>query len=327
MPNTSPRARAFWVVEPGRGEIRVENLREPEPGDVLVRTLFSGVSRGTESLVFNGRVPRSEFQRMRAPFQAGDFPTPVKYGYMNVGRVEQGSTDLAGKLVFCLFPHQTHYVVPSSALHRVPEDVPARRALLAANLETAVNIAWDAAPKLGDRVAVVGGGAVGCLVAWLLAQLPGCHVDLIDIDANRERVAAALGVTFASPARATANADLVIHASATAEGLSTALRLAAFEATVVEASWFGDRRPEVPLGEAFHSRRLTLRSSQVGSIGPAQRSRWTTQRRMDLVMRLLASPSLDVLISGESRFDELPDVMPRLASEPGALCHCIVYEE
>jgi 2-desacetyl-2-hydroxyethyl bacteriochlorophyllide A dehydrogenase len=324
--NAALHARSFWLAEPGRGEIRSETLPAPGPDDVLVRALYSGISRGTETLVFTGAIPPAEFARMRAPFQAGDFPAPVKYGYSNVGVVEHGPAALRGRTVFCLYPHQTHFVVPAAAVQTLPADVPPQRAVLAANLETAVNGLWDAAPRLGDRVAVIGAGAVGSLVAWLAANVVGCEVELIDVDPRKAAVARELRVAFKLPTEATRDADVVVHSSGSEAGLTTALELAGFEANVVEMSWYGAHKPQVPLGEAFHSRRLSIKSSQVGSISPAQRMRWNTARRMQLVMRLLAAPELDALISGESPFADLPQVLAQLATAPGyTLCHRIAY--
>jgi threonine dehydrogenase-like Zn-dependent dehydrogenase len=326
MREPTDQARAFWVAEAGRGEIRTEPLRAPGSGEALVRTLYSGISRGTEALVFLGKVPRSEHERMRAPFQAGEFPAPVKYGYCSVGVVEQGPSDLRGRHVFCLFPHQTRYVVPVDALRALPADVPPARAVLAANLETAVNALWDATPRIGDRVAVIGAGTVGCLVAWLAARIVGAEVELVDVDARKAAAAAELGVVFRSPGAATRDVDIAIHTSGSGSGLATALDLAGFEATVLELSWYGDNAPAVPLGGAFHSRRLTLKSSQVGTVATAQRARWSHARRMDFVLRLLARPELDSMISGESRFDELPALLEQLTAAPGyTLCHRIVY--
>ena len=294
--------------------------------DVLVRALYSGVSRGTEALVFNGRVPTSEYQRMRAPFQAGEFPSPVKYGYASVGRVERGPRELQGRHVFVLHPHQTRYVVPAHSVYALPDDVPPERAVLAANLETAINGLWDAAVKIGDRVAVIGAGTVGCLVAWLAGRIPGCWVQLVDINSHREGVAKALGVHFAHPETVGNDQDLVIHASGSPAGLALALRIAAFEATIVEMSWYGDEVVPVPLGQSFHARRLTLRSSQVGTVPPSQRSRWNTRRRLQFALSLLADPALDVLVTGESAFDDLPEVMAQLAAGGGdTLCHLIRY--
>jgi len=321
-------SRAFWLGRPGVGEIRDVDLPEPAEGEVVVRSLFSGVSRGTETLVFRGGVPESQHAAMRAPFQEGEFPAPVKYGYLNVGVVEEGSQELVGRTVFCLYPHQTRYVVPASAVTVVPDTVPAERAVLAGTLETAVNALWDAAPLIGDRIAVVGGGMVGCSVAALLARFPGVRVQLVDADPARAKVARALGVDFALPADALGERDLVVHASATEQGLARALELLTPEGTVLELSWYGDRKVGLPLGEAFHSRRLVIRSSQVGTVSPARRSSRTYADRLALALELLADPALDALITGESAFEELPDVMPRLASgEIPALCHRVRYAD
>ncbi|MEU6200102.1 dehydrogenase [Streptomyces sp. NPDC047061] len=319
-------ARAFWLRSPGHGELRDVTLAEPGEGEVLVRALYSGVSRGTETLVFRGGVPESQHAVMRAPFQEGEFPGPVKYGYLSVGVVEQGPDGLIGRTVFCLYPHQTRYVVPVSAVTVVPESVPPARAVLAGTVETAVNALWDAAPLVGDRIAVIGGGMVGCSVTALLARFPGLRLQLVDADPARARTAEALGVDFAAPEDALGDCDLVVHASATEQGLTRALELLAPEGTVLDLSWYGDRRIALPLGEAFHSRRLTVRSSQVGTVSPAARAGRTYADRLALALDLLADPALDALITGESAFEELPELLPKLASgEIPALCHRVRY--
>ena len=323
-------ARAFWITGPGRGEIRSMGLPAPGRGELRVRALASAISRGTESLVFQGRVPESERQRMRCPFQQGEFPAPVKYGYASVGVVEalgpEAPTDLLNARVFCLYPHQDRYVVPVSAVLPLPAEVPDRRATLAANMETAVNALWDAGPRIGDRIAVVGAGVVGALIAALSARIPGADVKLVDIDPRRADLARALGCRFALPAQAAGDADLVFHASGAAAGLATALGLAGFEATVVELSWYGDQPVVVPLGAAFHSRRLRMISSQVGSVAPARRARRSHRERLALALDLLRDPVFDRLITGECRLDALPDTMPRLATAPdGALCEVVRY--
>lgn len=326
MPQADESVRAFWLVAPGFGEIRAEPIAIPGPDEVRVRTLYTGISRGTESLVFRGEVPVSQYRAMRAPFQQGDFPGPVKYGYCNVGVVEIGPDPLRGQPVFCLYPHQDRYVVPTTAVTPIPARVPPGRAVLAANLETALNVLWDAAPRLGDRVTVIGAGVVGCLIARLAGRLPGCRVQLVDVDEGKAAIAERLGVRFASPNQAEGDQDVLVHASGAPDGLAPALRLAGFEATVVEASWFGARSVGLPLGEDFHAKRLDIRSSQVGSIAAAQRARWDHRRRMATAMELLDDPVLDGLISGESPFAELPRVMAELSRNPrGALCHRIVY--
>jgi threonine dehydrogenase-like Zn-dependent dehydrogenase len=320
-------ARAFWLRSPGAGEIRPAALPDPGPDEVLVRTSYSGISRGTETLVFSGGVPASQYAAMRAPFQEGDFPGPVKYGYLSVGVVEEGPPALQGRTVFCLYPHQTAYVVPAGAVVAVPDGVPPARAVLAGTVETAVNALWDAAPLVGDRITVVGAGMVGCCVAAVAARFPGVRVQLVDADPARAGVAEALGVDFALPADAEPGRDLVVHASATSAGLQRSLELLVPEGTVIELSWYGDRDVNLSLGGAFHSGRLSIRSSQVGTVSPARRGSRTYADRLALALELLRDPAFDALITDEFRFGRLPDVFTRLAAGdlPG-LCHLITYD-
>src|SRR3954451_23359462 len=314
-------ARAFWLRAPGRGEIRPVAVPEPRRDEVLVRTLRSGVSRGTETLMLRGGAPP------RAPFQEGDFPGPVKYGYLNVRAVEEGPPELRGRTVFCLYPHQTVYVVPAGAVTLVPDGVPPGLAVLAGTVETALNALWDAPPLIGDRVAVVGAGMVGCCVARLLARFPRVEVTLVDVDPSRAAVAAALGAGFARPDEAAGGCDLVVHTSATAAGLQTALDLLGAEGTVLELSWYGDDVVRLELGGAFHMKRLQIRASQVGTLSPARSARRTTADRLALALELLRDPAFDALLTGESRFAELPVVMERLAEGTlPALCHTITYD-
>ncbi len=320
-------ARAFWLRSPGHGEIRPLTLPDPSADEVLVRTLYSGVSRGTETLVFRGGVPESQHDLMRAPFQDGDFPGPVKYGYLNVGLVEEGPPALRGRTVFCLYPHQTRYVVPAAAVTPLPDSVPAARAVLTGTVETALNAVWDASPQVGDKIAVVGGGMVGCCAARILAGIPGTRVQLVDVDPSREAVARRLGAGFAAPADADGDCDLVLHASATEAGLARSLELLAPEGTVVELSWYGDRRVALPLGEFFHSRRLVINGSQVGAVSRAKRTHRGFADRLSIALGLLADPAYDVLVSGECGFDELPEILPGLVSgERNALCLRVLYD-
>ena len=324
-------AAAFWTTQAGQGEIRTERIDAPGPGEVTVRARFSGVSRGTESLVFRALVPLSQYERMRCPFQNGDFPGPVKYGYASVGVIEAVGPDVAtdrlAERVFCLYPHQSLYTLPSVSALAIPDAVPDRRAVLAANMETAVNALWDAAPVVGDRVAVVGAGTVGCLVAALVARIPGVQVELIDVNSERAAAAAALGLAFAAPAAARGEADLVVHASGSEDGLNLSLSLAGFEATVLELSWFGAQRVAVQLGEEFHSRRLTIAASQVGHVAPSRRSRRTRQARLALALRLLVDARFDCLLTGECSLAELPATMAWLAAgRSGSICYTVRYD-
>lgn len=318
--------QALWYVGAGRAEIRDEPLAEPGPRGVLVRALHSAISRGTERLVLAGRVPASEFERMRAPFMAGSFPFPVKYGYAMVGRVEHGPADLQGRLVFALHPHQSVFSVPAEAVVPIPDGMPPARAVLAANMETALNGMWDARPAPADRIAVVGAGVVGSLVAFLCGQLPGTQVTLVDVEPSRADLARTLGVGFAAPGAALGDCDLVVHASGTAAGLATALGLAGEEATVLELSWYGADDVVVPLGGAFHSRRLKLMSSQVGRVAPSHRARWTLSRRLAAALALLGDPRLDALLAPAIEFHDLPTRLPDILSpRSGVLCQLVTY--
>jgi threonine dehydrogenase-like Zn-dependent dehydrogenase len=288
--------------------------------------LASGISRGTESLVFQGKIPESEWARMRCPFQEGDFPFPVKYGYALVGVVEAGPSERIGERVFCLHPHQSRLTIPAEAALAIPPGISTERAILAPQIETALNATWDAAPRIGDRIAVVGAGVIGCLTAYLCSRLPGTAVTLIDPNENRRDVAAALGLSFTTPnGDLPGGCDLVFHASGQADGLDLGLSLAGFEATVIELSWYGTAPVSIGLGGAFHSQRLTLRSSQVGSVAPDRRPRWSRARRLALAMDLAADARLDVLVQDESPFEALPAVLPAILGRTGALCHLVRY--
>lgn len=321
-------ATAFWIEKPGVGLLRHEQLPPVGEGDVVVKTLYTGVSRGTEASVFGGHVPASEHERMRAPFQLGDFPGPVKYGYLNIGVVGSGPDSLVGTTVFTLYPHQSKFIVPASAVTPVPHDVPARRAVLAGAVETAINVLWDAAPMVGDKISVVGAGMIGCCVARLARGIPGVAVTLVDVDPARAVVAAQLGVSFSNVMTAPKDQDIVINTSGSGAGLQLALETVVTDGTVIEASWYGDRPATLMLGADFHSRRLTIRSSQVGAVAPGRRGARTARERLVLALELLRDPAFDAVLTGESSWRALPEVMARLADGSRRdLCHTIDWRD
>jgi threonine dehydrogenase-like Zn-dependent dehydrogenase len=317
-------ARALWVVAPGEVALRDTPLPTRGPEDLLVRMLASGISRGTERLVLHHRVPANQHAVMRAPLQEGDFAGPVKYGYCAVGMVEEGR--LAGRRVFALAPHQARFVAPIGLCAVLPDALPTARAVLGANMETALNIVWDARPLAGERALVVGAGVVGLLSAFLLAQIPGMEVVVTDRDLSRAAIAEAMGARFAAPDAVPGERELIIHASASEAGLCLALDRAGFEARIIEASWFGAARPALPLGENFHQKRLSLISTQVGSVAPAMRGRRSHAERMALALRLLCDARLDGLLEAPVAFDDLPGRYAALLDEP-ALCPVISYGE
>ncbi|GAA3641905.1 zinc-binding alcohol dehydrogenase [Microbacterium awajiense] len=322
------RAKAYWLEAPGEGALRESQLRAPGPDEVAVRTLYTGISRGTEALVHRGEVPAGERDRMRAPFQEGDFPGPVKYGYLNVGVVERGPAPLRGRTVFTLHPHQSSFVVPASSVVPVPDDVPPRRAVLAGAVETAINILWDAAPLVGDRVTVIGGGMIGLAVARVARGIPGVDLVVVDVDRGKSDACRRLDVAYAHPGSAPVDRDIVIDTSGSDEGLQLALESTVTDGEVVEASWFGDRPVRLHLGGDFHARRLTIRSSQVGAVSPRRRGTRRPHDRLALALDLLRDDAFDVLLTGESSWRDLPTVMAAIASgaAPG-LCHTIDWRD
>ena len=326
MPGGEEVAQALWYVGPGQAEIRPQRLAPLQDGQVRVRAVHGAISRGTEALISAGRVPPGEYSRMRAPFMDGYFPFPVKYGYATAGVVEAGPVDLVGRNVFALYPHQTQFDVPAAAAVPVPDSLPLSRAVLAANMETALNATWDAAPGPSGRIAVVGAGVVGALVGFLCAATAGTEVTLIDIDPARKDLARALDLRFAVPADAPMDCDFVFHCSASADGLATAFNIAGDEATVMELSWYGAGAIPVQLGGAFHSRRLKLVSSQVGKVAPSRRATFTYRQRLEAAIKLTADPRLDVLLAPAVAFAELPSRLADiLTPRSGVLCQLISY--
>ncbi len=320
------KAQALWYVAPGRCELRSEQLGQISGEAVRIRTEASAVSRGTEWLVCSGLVPECEWQRMRAPLQEGDFPFPVKYGYACAGRVERGAGELVGSRVFCLHPHQTVFDIPAKHVVQIPSGIPSTRATLAANLETALNALWDGLPSPGDHICVVGGGILGLLTGYLAARIPATRVTLVDTNAERKADAAAMGCEFALPEMAPQNQDLVFHASASAEGLQTAFKAAGNGATVVEISWYGNKEIPTVLGADFHSRRLILKSSQVGAIRPDRQDRWTFKRRLETALSLLDDPVLDRLVARRIAFQNAAEQLPLLLNSAEGLAPILTYE-
>ncbi|MCY4592640.1 MAG: zinc-binding alcohol dehydrogenase [Alphaproteobacteria bacterium] len=316
------KVRAFWVMRPGRGRIRSQPMPPVAPGEVVVRSRYGGVSRGTETLVFRGEVPDRLAGRMRCPFQEGEFPGPVKYGYSTVGTVISGPG--RGREVFALHPHQDVMVLPEDASRPLPRGVPPSRAVLAPGMETALNALWDARPDRDQQVCVVGAGVIGLLVGYLARRLAGARVEVVDLKPARGEVARRLGLGFAGEPRHAGT--LLFHASGTPAGLRACLAAAGFEARIVELSWYGTRPVTLPLGEDFHDRRLSIISSQVGVVAPRYRVRWSRARRLDRALELLRDERLDALIDSEGAFEDLPaDMVELSAGRRAALCHRVVY--
>lgn len=319
------KALSLWYTGPQTAEIREGELTAPEAGQVQVRARYGSLSRGTETLIFNHEVPPHEYERMRAPFQWGTLPEPVSYGYINVGEIEAGDERRLGETVFCLHPHHDRFVIPGTAAITIPSGIPAERCILAANAETALNAVWDGQIQIGHRVQVVGAGVVGCLVAHLASRIPGVDVEVVDSNPARAPIAERLGARFRLADSAGSGFDVIFECSGAPPALAATLPRLRTEGSIVVVSWYGDQPVSLPLGADFHSRRLTLKSSQVGQVANAMRH-ISHRERLQLALGLLNDPSLDCLVTERIPFRKLPELLPSLLGRNYAgICTRIEY--
>ena len=319
------RARAFWLAAGGRGLIRAEALPDPPADWCVVKTRFSAVSPGTERLVALGRVPVSLREEMRCPYMGGHFPFPVKYGYSLVGEVVSGPADLRGRAVHVLHPHQDICVVRREDVRPLPAGLPAERATLASNLETAVTAVWDSGAVLGERALVVGFGIVGSLIARLLSLSPGIDLEIVEPRRDRRMLAERMGFK-AFPEPGPGAFDLAFDAGGTPAGLQAAIDRVGVEGRVVAVSWFGARPVPLVLGGSFHSRRKRIVASQVSRIPGFLAPRWDVRRRTELVFRLLDRPEFDLHLSPPIPFSGLPELFRALRRRsPAGLGPLIAY--
>lgn len=310
--------------------VALKPLKEKE---ILVETHYSGVSRGTERLVYSGSVPTTEWQAMRCPNQAGDFDFPITYGYACVGKViEIGSSVTKvnpDELIFALHPHQSHFVIDEDWANPLPEALPLDRAVLSANMETALNANWDADFNPDSRVAVIGGGVVGLLTGYLASRSSNAPVTLIDIDPRKSEIATKLGLEFCLGDGLSKSGhlfDVLFHTSASGNGLQSAIDHANFEATIVEMSWYGEKSVNLTLGGRFHSQRLKLVSSQVGAVSPKKRANISHAERLQIAMGHLKDDALDALLYPHIEFSELPTQLSQIFDPAyDALCPLVTY--
>ncbi len=323
------KARAVHFVAPRRVELRAVDLASPTGRRVLVATEYSGISSGTELLAYRGEMdPELPLDETLGAL-AGTFAYPFRYGYSAVGRVLRPAGALReGQLVFAFHPHQDRFVV--DACQAVPVDgVDPRTATLYPLVETALQVCLDAAPRLGETVVVVGLGAVGILVAALLGRA-GAGVLGSEPLAARRATATAFGVRAVAPdqlgeavARETGGrgADLLVEASGNPEALAWSLALLAHEGVALVCSWYGTKPAVLPLGAAFHRRRLAIRSTQVSTLPAALTARWDRRRRAELAWRLVGELPLPVLATHEFPFEQAADAYACLDSAAGNPIH------
>lgn len=332
---TSARANRLSYPSACSAVIEECQLADFKEKNVLIETLYSGISRGTESLVYHGKVPISEANRMRCPHQTGDFTYPVSYGYACVGKVIETQSDVSqikkDDIVFVLHPHQDIFCVPEEACNLVPATLTPSRAVLSANMETALNAVWDAEISGTSNHMVIGAGVVGLLTAFVLKSLSGHSPILIDINTAKKPIAEKLGLAFHTPdeiaQKNLAEMERLFNTSASEKGLQLAIEQSGFEAKILEMSWYGDKAVNLRLGGEFHSKRLQIISSQVGHIAPAKRETHGYSDRMQEAMKLLSDDKLDALLEPEIMFEALPDHLHDIFNKnSSALCQLVKYK-
>ena len=306
---------SVWFPSAREVELRSETVPDVGPEEVRLEAIASAISHGTEMLVYRGQVP--DGLDLDLPTLRGSFNFPIKYGYASVGRVvEAGArvTCLArGDAAFVHHPHQSTYVVPATMPVRLAGDLDPTLGVFLANVETATNVVVDAAPRLGERVAVFGQGVVGLLITQLLRRTGVSQIIVVEPVARRRELACDVGADVALGAHSAAEAirdltdglgvDLAIEASGSPAALDPALDALAFGGTCVVCSWYGTKPVELKLGGAFYRRRLRIVSSQVSTIDAGLQPRWTHQRRLSLARDLLPNLKLSSLISHRIPFE------------------------
>ena len=292
--------RSVLFAAPGRIEVTHDDIPSPREGEVLVRTLVSGISAGTELHVYRGDISEGVLLDESLPSLQEPFRYPATYGYASVGEVVDD-----GRRVFAFQPHVSHYVAREDELYDVPEDLSSEAAALWPSVETAVNLVLDARPLVGERVLVVGQGVVGLATTSILSRFPLGELWTVDPIESRRAASKRCGAASsfhpdeADAAGVLERFDLTIELSGSAEGLNLAIGAAGFEGRVVVGSWYGDKSVSVDLGTHFHRGRLQLSiiSSQVSHLGSLLLSRWTKARRMEVAANALSLLPTETIIT------------------------------
>ncbi len=300
-------AHALWHVDPAHSVLRQQTLGKLTPGECLVKTRFSMVSLGTERLVCKGGMSPEAYGPMTVPYMQGAFSFPLTYGYSLTGEVIDGPQEWLGERVHAMHPHQDLCVIHSHDLTVVPGNVPLDRAVLASNLETAVNGVWDGQPIMGQRVLVIGYGLIGALIAHLVKPIPGIELHIHDIRGSRKELAIANGHHVWDAAESQpGDYDLIFHTSASSAGLQFAIDHTREEGRVIEMSWYGNQTVNLDLGASFHYGRNRIISSQVSRIASPALPHFDHHRRKSLIFQLLADDAYHKFLGEGIVFDQSP---------------------
>lgn len=306
-------------------ELSPVTLATPASNQIEIASLYSLIATGTERLVAKGLVPQELYDHMAVPYMEGEFSFPIKYGYSLVGRVVTENHPLSGRIVHLLHPHQDRCIVSDHDVFAVPEGVPAKRATLASNLESALNGIWDAEVSIGDRVFISGFGMIGSLLARLLSMMPSVEVVVMDIDPIKRKLAENMGFTVVKDTE-DSDFDVAFNTSASGAGLQACINAVGYEGKIVEMSWYGVKAATLQLGGSFHSMRKRIISSQVSNLPANRRNRWDYLRRREVVFELLRNDAFDVHIGETVSFENLPDLFDDIRRKsPAVLTWAVSY--
>ena len=320
------KTKSYWIDKKNKGYFKFGEISSINSNEIVVKTLFSGISYGTEKLVYSGKVPKSQRNLMKCPYQEGDFGNDIKYGYINVGKVVDGDKSYLGNNIFSLYPHQDFYKIPSNEALIIPNKIPLSRCLLIPNLETAINAVWDTLPSAGDRILVIGAGIVGLLTAYLINKIPGVNLFIVDKDPSKRKITKKLGIKFLDTIPKKFDARFIYECTGDHRILNSLKNNITVNSTICVLSWYGDKKSDIALGENFFSKRAKLIMSQVSKISPS-RCDLTNQDRRKIALEILdASNDLDHLIEKKYvKFNDLDKFFSNRKNHNNFLCKVVKY--
>ena len=314
--------QSFWIKKKNNSYIKDHSINQAGKNELLIQTKYSGISYGTERVVYTGSVPDSQRELMRCPYQEGNFGSDVKYGYMNIGKVIDGPPGFKGKYVYTLFPHQTYYILDKTEVTLIPESIPLKRCLLTANMETAINGMWDTLPSCGDKILVIGSGVVGFLMAYILKSIPGSEILLVDSDSKKNKYSKLFNINFKNKYKA----NIIYECSGNAKILDGLSKHVKDEAIICILSWYGDNISKVKFGEEFLSKRIKIIFSQVSKVSHNRSQYWDNVKRRELAIKMLNDDRLDNLIEKKIiKFSKLPLFFSQMNNKQSFFCKVVDY--
>ena len=318
------KSQSLWLIKKNKPKILSKDIYYKKNNKtVLVKTLYSGISKGTENLVARGKIHKSQFKIMRCPFQDGNFSFPIKYGYINIGEIIDGPISLTGKKIFTLFPHQTVFEISTKNINLI-KNKNAKKYLLTANMETAVNIFWDSQAKKNDRILIVGLGSVGLLTAYFFKLKGYKNLYVSDVNLSKKSIAKKLNLNFIHYNKIN-NLDCIINTTSNYDVLNNSFTKLNLDGKIIEASWYGEKVGKLNLGNEFHSKRLRIISSQVSNIPLHMQKKHNYRSRLKIAINALNDDKLLLLINSVSKFENLEKNYISILKDKNIIIHAIKY--